>query len=199
MKSFSLVFVCVLVVCLASPLHAQSAKAQKNKPSKQKENAAEISKERKEQLLEFVDANHPELKSLLTKLEENKRQRPYRQAMAGLDKTVKKLEGIKERSPKRYDLALKQWTLESRIKVAGAEVKHNDNEKSRSKLKELVTQLVDFHINRMKNDQKQLLQRLEQIDKRIDEAEASREQTIEKRIKGATRIGKKKSKRTESQ
>lgn len=190
MKPFLFVPVCLLVICLTTPSSGQTELS--NTPVKRKESVVQVSKERKEQLLAFVDANHPELKELLEKLENRKKQRPYHQAMSWLDKSVKKLDGIKKRSPKRYESSLSQWNLESRIKVAAAQVKLNDTEESRSKLKSLVTQLVDFHIERMKADRAQILKRLKQTENRISEAESSREQAIEKRIlKVTTQRGKK--------
>jgi len=199
MKPFSFVSVCLLAICLTTPAFGQS-ELTADKPTKRKvnsQNVAQVTKERKEQLLAFVDANHPKLKELLSELEKRKKQWPYRQAMAGLDKAVKKLEGLKQRSPKRYDTALEQWKIESRIKVAGAQVKLNDTEESRSELKSLVTQLIDFHLKRMKNDREQTKKRLEALDKRIADAEANREQAIEKRIKSATRKKGKKAKKKE--
>lgn len=190
MKPFSFVLVCLLAICLTSPSFGQSEPVS-DKPAKRKEASVQVTKERKQQLLSFVQANHPELEELLSELENGKKKRPYRLAMEALDKSVKKLEGIEKRSPKRYDAALQQWNLESRIKVAGAQVKLNDNEENRSKLKSLVSQLVDFHIQRLKSDREQIQQRLEQTDAKIKESETNREQLIEKRIKSATRRGKK--------
>jgi len=210
MKPFSFVLVCLFAFCLTAPLSAQDDAKVPQKQSKRKagaidkgnkgktESVPQITDERKVELLAFVDANHPELKELLSKLEKRKKkQRPYLQAMAGLDKAVKKLEGIKERAPRRYDSALKQWNLESRIKVAAAQVKLNDSEESRSNLESLVTQLVDFHIARMKNDREQLLKRLQSFEKRIADAESNREKVIEKRIKSVTRKKGKKEKKKE--
>ena len=111
--------------------------------------------------------------------------------MEGLDKAVKKLEALKRRSPKRYESALSQWKIESRIKVAGAQVKLNDTEENRDKLKSLVTELVDLKIQQLKNDRDQVSKRLEQLDAKIGEAESNRQQSIDKRMKSAARRKKK--------
>jgi hypothetical protein len=156
-----------------------------------KSNVEQVSEQRKEQLLSFVSENHPELKDLLSKLEKSKKQRQYLNAIRGLNKSVTKLETTKERNPQRYESALQQWNLESRIKVAGAQVKTNDTEEGRSTLESLVTKLVDFHIARMKSDREQIQKRLDQVEKRIADAESNRERAIEKRINSATRTKKK--------
>ena len=190
MKPFSFALLCLLAFCLTTPSFGQSTPVN-DKQAKRKEKSVPLTAERKQELLSFVDANHPELKELLSKLKGLKKQRRYNQAMAGLDKAVKKLETIKKRTPKRYDVALEQWKLESRIKVAGAQVKLNDTEETRAKLESLVTQLVDFHIQRLKNDRNQIEQRLQQTESRLKDFESNRDKMIEKRIKNATRGGKK--------
>ena len=189
MKPFSFALLCLLAFCLTTPSFGQSTPVN-DKQAKRKEKSVPLTAERKQELLDFVEANHSELEELLSRLD-NSKQRRYNQAMAGLDKAVKKLETIKKRTPKRYDVALEQWKLESRIKVAGAQVKLNDTEETRAKLESLVNQLVDFHIQRLKNDRNQIEQRLQQTESRLKEFESNRDKMIEKRIKNATRGGKK--------
>lgn len=192
MKLFQFFTACAFAFCLMSPVFSQdSTTSTQKKVVKPKTKVTQVSDERKEQLLKFVNENHPELNDLLAKLDKSKKKRQYRLAIAGLDKSVKKLETTKERNPKRYESALQQWNLESRIKVAGAQVKLKDTEEGRSSLEKLVTKLVDFHIARMKSDQEQMKKRLDQLNKRISDAESNREQAIEKRIKSATRTRKK--------
>ncbi len=192
MKSFTFLTVCILVCSLMSVASAQDTTLTPQKKSvNRKSNVEQVSEQRKEQLLSFVSENHPELKDLLSKLEKSKKQRQYLNAIRGLNKSVTKLETTKERNPQRYESALQQWNLESRIKVAGAQVKTNDTEEGRSTLESLVTKLVDFHIARMKSDREQIQKRLDQVEKRIADAESNRERAIEKRINSATRTKKK--------
>ncbi|QEG25042.1 hypothetical protein [Mariniblastus fucicola] len=182
-------FSCLLAFCLTMPLFGQNQTSPDKKTETQKVKF-DLKKRRIEQLYAFMDENHPELKQLLLTLEDKKKWQ-YKQAMMGLDRAVKKLENIKQRSPKRYEMGLKQWNIESRITMAAAQVKLKDNEKNRDKLKSLVTQLVDFHLERMKSDKEQVISRLKQLEKRIADAESNREEAIEKRVKSATRRSKK--------
>ena len=103
-----------------------------------------------------------------------------------MHKSVKKLEAIKKRNPKRYESSLQQWKIDSRIRVASAQLQLKDTEEGRDKLKSLVADLVDFHIERMKSERKQILERLEQLDKRISDAESKREEAIEKKFKAVS-------------
>ena len=195
MKTFSFIAVCMFVSCLAVPSFAQDSTALSEKAVRKKANVGQVSEARKQELLSFVNEHHPELKDLLAELENGKKARPYRRAMGALDRSVKKIESTKQRNPKRYEMALRQWKLESRIKVAAAQVKLNDSEENRSELETLVAKLVDFHVERMKSERDQIKKRLGLIEKRIADIEANRAEAIEKRIKSATRTRKKEKKK----
>lgn len=186
MKQICSFLVCIFVLCTACPAFAQESKAPvANKQKVRKEKASQVSKERKTELLAFVDEHYPELKKMLGRLEKNK-PRSYRQALTGLHKSVKKLETIKERNPKRYPAALRQWKIDSRIRVASAQLQLKDTEEGRKKLKSLVGELIDFNIDRMKSEKKQILERLKQLEKRISDAESKREDAIEKKLKAVS-------------
>jgi hypothetical protein len=191
MRAIQILAVGLFAVCVALPAHAQDKQSQsttqqvakkkvvaKNKPS-------EISEERKTKILSFVNEHHPELTGLLEQLKKGKKKRPWLSAMNGLNKAIKKLEGIKERNPDRYETALKQWKLESRIQVASAHLKHKNTEEGREKLESLIGKLVDFHIDRLKKDRDQVQNRLKQLEKKVTDAESNREQLIEKRLKAS--------------
>lgn len=205
MRAFLSISACLLVCCVASPTHAQSKQSEpvasvsqkvaKKKNTGSKNKPAEISEQRKKQILAFVNEHHPELTELLKKLETGKKQRPWLNAMNGLNRAIKKLEGIKERNnPDRYESSLKQWKLESRIKVASAQLKHNDTEEGRAKLESLIAQHVDFYIDRLKKDREQTRNRLKQLDKKISDAESNRQQQIEKKLKSSLPKAKKEKK-----
>ena len=200
MKAFRLCIVCLFAFCLSQPTWAQDTatsskksavektnqKAQKAKAKAKADKPKVISEARKTYLLAFLDEHHPELKKLLGKLENAKGKRPWLKGMNQLDNAVKKLEGVKKRSPARYETALDQWKLESRITVAVAELKHKpEDEKRRKKLESLVGKLVDHHLARMKKEREQLRNRVKQVEKKIADTESNRKQTIEKRVKAA--------------
>lgn len=198
MRAIQFISACLLAFCTTLPTHAQTdAPAQqkvaikKNADSKSK---TEISEQRKAHILAFVNEHHPELTKLLKKLENGKKKRQWLSALNGLNKTIKKLEGIKERNPDRYDSALEQWKLESRIKVVAAQLKHNDSKEGRAKLESLIAKHIDFNIDRLKKDREQIRKRLKQMEKRISDAESNRQQQIEKRLKSALPKNKKEKK-----
>ena len=143
-----------------------------------------VSPERAKELLDFVGKHHPELKGMLTQLEE-KQPRSFRQAMNGIDRSVKKIDAVKSRSPQRYEGALEQWKLNSRINVAKAQLTLDDKPENRKKLEDLFSKSIDLQVARSKQDRDQLLKRIDQIDKRISSIEAGRSEEIQKRVKAA--------------
>lgn len=164
--------------------------AQKKKRAK-KNNGSQLTEKRRQVLEDFVGAHHPELESILKKLRDGQ-PRKYNEAMKGLDQSVAKLEKVREKSPNRYDRVLENWKLESRIKVAAAQLKLNESEAAREKLESLISDLFDSTMRRLQEDRANLVERLEKIDRRIAEMETDRATIIERRIKSATRSGKRK-------
>ena len=207
MNSSQAIACLLLVFAFTLPLPAQQddttkpktqsteKKEQKQKAKrKQKTKKVPVSTERKAELLEFVREHHPELESLIDRLGAKKHGKRYANAMRGLDKAAKRLETIKERNPKRYETALKQWKLESRIKVAAAKISLKDSDEIRKELESLVSQLFDHNLERLKNDRENIQQRLKKLDQKIAETESSRSQTIERRIEqlsGKKKVGTK--------
>lgn len=184
MKLITTTSIFLLLLCAATPVLAQTsqpATTEKAGEKVRKPKVSQITDERKEQLLAFVAEHHPELKTMLVQLEQ-KKPKSYQQAINGVNKSVTKIEGLKRRNPKRHGSVLAQWKIDSRINVAAAQLKHKDTKPNREKLKSLIGQLVDLQIDRLKKDREQTRQRLEQIEKRITESEAGRDEAIEKRL-----------------
>lgn len=163
----------------------------KKKTRGKKNNGSPVSKERRQMLEDFVRNHHPELESILKKLRDGQR-RKYNEAMKGLDQSVAKLEKVEERSPNRYEAALENWKLESRIKVAAARLKLNESKAAREKLESLISSLFDSTLRRLKEDRTNMAERLKKMDQRIAEMESDRSIIIQRRIKSATRGAKKK-------
>ena len=123
---------------------------------------AKVTPERTTQLLDFVGEHHVELKGMLDQLEK-KKPKSFRQAINGLNRSVGKIEAVKSRSPKRYEGALEQWKLNSRINVAKAQLKLDDNAANRKTLEGLFGRLIDAQVGRFKEDRDQLLKRADEL------------------------------------
>lgn len=198
MKSCLLTFFALLIAtCCSCPSIAQEdAKPQATSAEEQqalekrKAAAAQAAAKRKEKVLAFVREHHPELEQMLSKLEESK-QRQYRAAMQGLNKEVSQLEAIKKKNPQRYNLGVQQWSIESRIKVALAQIKLNDTKENRDALRALIARQVNFQIERTKIDRETTKKRLATLAKRIAEMESKRSKLIENRYRAQLRKIKK--------
>lgn len=194
MNSSQAIVCLLLVFTFASALPAQQKDAAKaaiqfTEKAEQKQKAkrklktkkSPVSAERKAELFDFVRQHHPELETLAGRLE-TRHKSGYAKAIKGLDKAVKRLEGIKQRNPKRYESALKQWKLESRAKVAAAKLSLSDTDQARKDLESLVAQLYDHNLDRLKTERENLQQRLEKINQKIADSESRRSQMIERKI-----------------
>ena len=159
--------------------------AQKAKEKRQKA-AAEKAKKRNEYLMSFVRKSHPELEQLLLQLKDSK-PRQYRAAMQGLNKDVMKIDAVKEKDPQRYNLLVTQWSIDSRLKVATAQLRVSDTQENRNAVRALVVQQVNFQIERFKIDRENTIKRLATLKKRIAELEAKRAQNIEIRTRSLIR------------
>jgi hypothetical protein len=157
---------------------------------KRKAVAAEAAAKRKEKVLAFVRENHPELEQMLSKLEKNKK-RQYRAAMQALNKVITQLDNIKEKQPQRYNLGVMQWSIESRIKVALAQIKLDDSKENRDALRALIARQVNFQIERSKFEREATKKRLATLGKRIVDMESKRSKLIENRYKAHLRKIKK--------
>lgn len=159
--------------------------AQKAKEKRQKA-AAEKARKRNEYLMSFVRKNHPELEKLLLQLK-NSKPRQYRAAMQGLNKDVVKIDAVKEKNPQRYNLLVTQWSIDSRLKVATAQLRVSDTKENRNAVRALVVQQVNFQIERFKIDRENTIKRLASLKKRIAELEAKRAENIEIRTRSLIR------------
>ena len=164
----------------ANAQNPDAKKPAKKTPAK----PAKVSPERTKQLLDFVGEHHAELKGMLDQLEK-KKPKSFRQAINGIHRSVGKIEAVKSRSPQRYEGALEQWKLNSRINVATVQLKLDDKPENRKTLEDLLGQLIDVQVDRFKEDRDQLLKRADELDQRISGIQAGKSQEIQKRVNAA--------------
>jgi len=129
----------------------------------------------------FVTKHHPELATMLRQLEKEQAS-SFQKAILGINRSVSKVELVKRRNPKRHLEVLRQWKIDSRIKVAAAQMKLKDSQENREKLEGLITELIDFNIERLKQERQQTIERLVQLDERIAESESGRDEAITERF-----------------
>lgn len=153
--------------------------------------------ERQAAALKFAELHHPELHDLVNGLKESqRRQAEYQKAIRQLYRDSERLARLKERVPSRYELALKQWQLDSRLRLLVARMTMSAGEPElQAQLEDLLEKRLETRLALLKHDRKRLAARLARLDEQIQEIEEDPQETIEKdllRIQRSLGINKRK-------
>jgi hypothetical protein len=83
------------------------------------EDVPQLTEPQQQAALEFVKEHHPQLNTLITRL---KKREPaeYHKALDEVHSTLERLQRLQTRDPQRYEVDLKVWKVESRIRLESA-------------------------------------------------------------------------------
>ena len=162
---------------------------QKERDTNDKRELPAIDAERTDELYAFVDQHHPELRRMLNWLEKN-RSRQYRRAILGLDRSVRRLDNI--RNPERLALRTREWELRSQIDVIAVRraiprsapdtSTATQSSSTDDELESLLGELVDVDRQLLELDQRQLKSRLDMVEQKLARLKGDRDEMIQKRI-----------------
>ena len=144
---------------------------------------------RKAAAMTFAKLYHPELAALLVGLERHNRA-AYHRAVRQLYQTSERLARMKERlSPERFDLELRAWRLDSRIRLLAARVylSKRKNPKREAELSEALLERVEVRLERLRRDRKRFQSRLVKINENIHAVEADRQKAANQFLKRVKR------------
>lgn len=172
-------------------LQAQERSVQDQKSSSEKSQASKqqlpISKARRNELMNFVHDNHPELKPLINSLRK-KRPVQYNAAMRSLNKAVTRLNQLEIRqSEQRYNQALRDWRLQSRIQLLSAQLSIKDTPARRKQLEKLITRRIDNRISQLNAEIEKTQKRLDRLTGLVTETEVNRTADIHRQFQAAIR------------
>ncbi len=136
--------------------------------------------ERQAAALKFAELHHPELYQLIQGLK--KANRPeYQKAIRQLYNDSERLARLKERIPDRYELALEEWQMDSRLRLLVARMTMSAGDPElEGQLQELLQKRLDTRLALMKFDRERQAAKLAKLDDQIQELESDREATIQK-------------------
>jgi hypothetical protein len=171
---------CLLVLTL--PLLAQDAPS----PRPAGRNAATdrqpaFTPEREAAALSFVNQHHLELAELLKQLKSGNRAE-YRRAINELFLASERLAASKERDPIKYELDLRAWKIDSRVRLLAARMAMADNELLQAELKELLLEKLDVQLEQQLLDRQRVTARLERLDATINRLRNQREEEAQKAL-----------------
>lgn len=149
------------------------------------EPAPRLSSEQQQSALEFVKEHHPQLNGLITRL---KKRDPaeYDKAVTEVFRTHERLQRMKERDRPRYEVELKRWKVDSRIRLLAARMAAVEaSERSpelESQLRELLNQRTDLRLQLLTLERERLSNRLERIDAQVNQLSSEREAVIDREV-----------------
>ena len=184
MKSIAITAcLCVLAIGLARFASSQAladAPVDRSKVSANQEKIA----------LEFARQHHPQLADLLRGLKSSKHP-GYQQAVRDLYRTSDRIERLKDRPSNRYELELRQWKIDSRIRLLAAQQGMDGQLAYEEELKVLIQDKLDIKRSLLQMERDRLAARLSKLDEQLDETEGATEDVVEKELdrllKDATR------------
>jgi hypothetical protein len=141
-------------------------------------------------LIRFVRKHHPELERLLNSLKA-KRPEQYQAALRSLNQSVKALNNIKaKQSAQRYEQALEDWKLRSRIQLLSAQLSITDTPAKRKELSKLIARRLDNRINQVNGELEKSRDRVERLESIVSELRSNRDAEVERQLENAIRIAK---------
>jgi hypothetical protein len=167
----------------------ETADKTKAKTAKRAGNPMAITPAREAAALKFAELYHPELAHLLEGLKKRNR-KAYRQAIRQLYLDSERLAKLKEGpNPKRYDIALQAWKLDSRIRLLAARVLlvKNPDPALEEQLKKALRERVDLRLQQMQLERDRLDKRLQKLNVDISALQDDRDAAVEQQLKRVKR------------
>ena len=175
---------------LAKPVAKKPAAAEINKAKVETE---PVSLQREIAAVGFAQQHHPELALLLGRLKESHPDQ-YTKALRELDKTRTRLEKANDADADRYAILLREWQLDSRVRLLAARLTMSTSEELETELRQTLTERHDVRLQLLTYDREKSKTRLLKVDEQIAEHVQNRESNIDRefdRIKKSSEMRKK--------
>jgi hypothetical protein len=131
-----------------------------------RQGAAAVTADRERAVLAFAGEHHPELVKLFRQLERNAPEE-YAKAVAELDRNRERLEKLRARQPDRFDAALAEWKLSSRIRLVLARLSLASDPALERELREMVRERTDLRLAPLRAEKERLEKRLEKVSRTL--------------------------------
>lgn len=175
---------------------ATSDKAPAKKPvatDAAKNDAEPIAPKREATAIKFAQQHHSELAELLSRLKASHPEQ-YTKALRELDKTRERLEKAKDNDADRYAILLREWQLDSRVRLLAARLTMSTSEELETELRQVLTERHDVRLQLLTYDREKSKTRLQKFDEQIAEHVQNRVTNIDRefdRIKKSAETRKK--------
>lgn len=152
-----------------------------------------ISPKREAAAVAFAQQHHPQLAELLARLKASHPDQ-YTKALRELDKTLTRLEKARETDADRYAILLREWQLDSRVRLLAARITMTTSEELETELRQVLTERHDVRLQLLTYDREKSKTRLQKMDEQIAEHVQGRATSIDRefdRIKKTAEMRKK--------
>jgi hypothetical protein len=137
--------------------------------------------EREAAAVTFVSTNHPELAPLLAGLKIS-RPSEYQKAIRKLFGDSERLAHSRENHPRRYELELQEWKLDSRAQLLVARLTMDRTPELEAQLRRILAEQFDVQRELLNLERERLTQRTAMLDKEIAKFEKNRDKQLDERF-----------------
>jgi len=127
--------------------------------------------------LEFAARHHPELAALISPLKASN-PKEYARAIRELFRTSERLESVRGRDERRYELDLEAWKLNSQVRLFAARLVMSSDPELKQQLREAIQRKAEHRVRMLQFEKETLQNRLAQIDRDLEKSTNTLDQTV---------------------
>ena len=140
-----------------------------------------VSPQREVAAMQFAQQYHPELAELLTRLRDSHPDQ-FTKAIRELDQTRERLEKFRERDAERYSILVREWQLDSRVRLLAARMTMSTSAELETELRQVLSERHDVRLQLLTYDRERSKTRLQKMDEQIAEHTQSRQSTVDREL-----------------
>jgi hypothetical protein len=145
------------------------------------ESASRLTAEQQQSALDFVKEHHPQLSTLITRLQKRD-PAEYHTALKDVFRTCERLQRMEGRDRQRYEVELKLWKVDSRIRLLAARMAADQSPSMESQLRELLNERTDLRLQQLTLERERLNNRIERIDSQVSQLSSERDTMIDREV-----------------
>lgn len=138
----------------------------------------EMTPEREQAALAFLEEHHPKLAKLIVPLKTSNF-KEYQKAIKELSRTTERLTGIRTKDPARYELELDAWKIQSHVRLLAARMTMEDDPEIESELRAMLKKKAENQLKLLQNEREFLQSRLKQVETQIERQTKSQDELVQ--------------------
>jgi hypothetical protein len=133
---------------------------------------------RETKAIAFARKHHPELADLLARLKKSD-PKAYEKALREVSQNTERLSKMHESDAERYELSLRIWTLDSRIRLLAARSTMSNDPGAQGELRELLRERQSVRLTLLRLDRDRLQARMDRLDAQIQQLQSDPDSAVE--------------------